>query len=137
MNLAQFLKAAKEADLFVYLRPGPYICAEWDFGGFPGWLLRDPNMTLRTNYKPYLDAVGKYYTKVLSVINEHQFTKGGPVIALQIENEYGGIHNQVDRDYFEFLKDTIVKSGYAELLSTSDKGEYAAVTVKSNLKGKV
>ncbi|CAG2178587.1 unnamed protein product, partial [Oppiella nova] len=93
LNLVDFLKACKEADMFVVYRPGPYICAEWELGGYPAWFLRDPNMRFRSNYKPYLDAVGKYYSKVLSLIDDYQFQKGGPVIAFQFENEFGGIHS--------------------------------------------
>jgi beta-galactosidase len=121
LNLAAFLKAVKEADMFVIARPGPYICAEWEMGGFPAWLLRDPQMRLRSNYKPYLAAVEKYYTKVLSILKDFEFsTKGGPVIAFQLENEYGGVRNENDKEYLYFLKDTVVKSGFKELLFTSD-----------------
>jgi beta-galactosidase len=93
--LAAFLKAVKEADMFAIYRPGPFICAEWEMGGFPAWLLRDPHMHLRSNYKPYMEAAGKYYEKVLSIVNDFQFSvNGGPIIALQLENEYGGVRNQ-------------------------------------------
>jgi len=114
--LADFLKAVKEMDMFVMFRPGPYICSEWDLGGFPSWLLRDPHMNLRSNYKPYLTAVGKYFEKILEILNKYQFTKGGPIIALQVENELGGIYNAEQREYMTFLKDTITKSGFNELL---------------------
>ncbi len=121
LNLAAFLKAVKEADMFVIARPGPYICAEWEMGGFPAWLLRDPHMNLRSSYKPYLAAVEKYYLKVLSIFKDFEFSKnGGPIIAFQLENEYGGVRNENDREYLYFLKDTVVKSGFKELLFTSD-----------------
>ena len=135
LNLAEFLKAAKEADLFVVFRIGPYICAEWEMGGYPAWLIRDPHMRLRSNYKPYLNAIEKYFNKILSIINEYQFTKGGPIIALQFENEFGGIHNDNDREYFEFMRKTIEKSGFHELLFTCDSGTNAARAVKTNLPG--
>jgi beta-galactosidase len=100
LNLAEFLKVIKEADMFAIYRPGPYICAEWEFGGFPAWLLRDPHMHFRSNYKPYLEAVGKYYEKVLSIIKDFQFSvNGGPIIAFQLENEYGEVRNQNDMEY--------------------------------------
>ena len=121
-NLADFLKAAKEADLFVHYRIGPYICGEWEFGGYPAWLLKDPNMRFRSNYKGHLQAVEKYFNKVLSIVNEYQFTKGGPIIALQYENEFGGIKNNNDLEYFTFLKNLIDKSGFKELLTNCDSG---------------
>jgi beta-galactosidase GanA len=122
LNLSAFLKAIKEADMFALIRPGPYIYAEYEMGGFPAWLLRDPHMRLRSNYKPYMAAVEKYYSKVLSVIKDFEFSKnGGPIIALQLENEYEGVKNENDLEYFTFLKDTVEKSGFKELLFTSDK----------------
>ena len=120
LNLGDFLKAAKEEDLFVYYRIGPYICAEWEFGGYPSWLMKDRNMRFRSNYKGHLDATQKYFNKVLSIINEYQFTKGGPIIALQFENEYGGIKNKDDQEYFDFMKNLIDKSGFKELLANCD-----------------
>ncbi len=111
--------------MFAMYRPGPYICAEWEWGGLPAWLLRDPHMQIRTNYTPYLSAIEKYYEKLLSVIHDHQFTvKGGPIIAMQIENEYGSWGNtntkNGDRDYLEFIKNTATKNGFKELYFTSD-----------------
>ena len=135
LNLANFLKAAKEADLFVIFRVGPFVCSEWDLGGFPSWLLRDPNMSLRSNYRPYLNAIEKYFNKIFSILNEYQFTKGGPIIALQFENEFGGIHNQNQRNYFEFMRDTIVKSGFHEFLFTCEPGSKAPKAAPLNLKG--
>ncbi len=123
LNLAEFLKAIKEADLFAIARPGPYICAEWEMGGFPAWLSRDPHMRTRSNYKPYLAAVEKYYLRVLSIFKDFEFSKnGGPIIAFQLENEYGGVRDEASKEYLYFLKDIVVKSGFKELLFTSDPG---------------
>jgi beta-galactosidase len=136
LNLAAFLKAVKEADMFVIYRPGPFICAEWEMGGFPAWLLRDPQMRLRSNYKPYLEAVGKYFDKVLSIVKDFQFSvNGGPIIALQIENEYGGVRNQNDMEYLSFLKNTVEKHDFKELLFTSDPGSHAQLNPIKNLTG--
>lgn len=60
LNIRQFIKLADQLGLYVILRPGPYICAEWDFGGLPSWLLADPEMKVRTNYKGYQDAVKRF-----------------------------------------------------------------------------
>ncbi|CAG2180302.1 unnamed protein product, partial [Oppiella nova] len=135
LNLVDFLKACKEADMFVVYRPGPYICAEWELGGYPAWFLRDPNIRFRSNYKPYLEAVGKYYTKVLSLINDYQFQKGGPIIALQFENEFGGIHSNDDKEYFEFMKNTIDSHGFKELLINCDYGSNPVEAMKHILPG--
>ncbi len=125
LNLTDFFQAVKEADMFAMYRPGPYICAEWDLGGFPSWLLRDPNMRLRSNYKPYLDAVEKYFDKLMAVIKKFEFTTNrGPIIALQIENEFGGYGNTItnhnDTEYFKALEKMVTKNGFKELLYTSD-----------------
>ncbi|CAG2169749.1 unnamed protein product [Oppiella nova] len=131
LNLRDFLKACQEADMFVVYRMGPYTCGEWELGGYPAWFLRDSNMRFRSNYKPYLEAVGKYYTKVLSLIDDYQFTKGGPIIALQFENEFGGIHSNDDKEYFEFMKNTIESHGFKELLINCDPGSNAVEAMKT------
>ena len=123
--------------MFVVYRPGPYICAEWELGGYPAWFLRDPNIRFRSNYKPYLEAVGKYYAKVLSLIDDYQFQKGGPIIALQFENEFGGIHSNDDKEYFEFMKNVIDSHGFKELLINCDPGSNAVEAMKHILPGKV
>ncbi len=125
LNLTDFLVAIKEADMFAMYRPGPYICAEWELGGYPSWLLRDPNMFFRSNYKPLLDAVEKYYNKLMAVVKNFQFTSnGGPIIALQIENEFSNfgntINNPSDADYLKALENFVRKNGFNELLFTSD-----------------
>ena len=135
LNLKQFLKDAKEADLFVVFRIGPYICAEWEMGGYPPWLLRDSHIKFRSNYKPYMDAFEKFYIKLLSIINEFQFKKGGPIIALQFENEFGGIHNDNDKQYFEFMRKTIETHGFKELLFNCDSGHNAVTAMKTALPG--
>lgn len=76
LNLARVLDEIKKADMFAIVRPGPYICAEWEFGGFPSWLLRDPNMQLRTNYQPYLERLKLYWEKVMHIILPRQFVEG-------------------------------------------------------------
>ena len=80
----------KEADMFAIWRPGPYLCAEFEMVGFPSWLLRDPHMRLRANYGPYLNATEHYFKKLISIGKNHQFKDGGPIIAVQVENEFGG-----------------------------------------------
>ena len=76
LNLAKFLEEIKLADMFAIVRIGPFICAEWEFGGFPSWLLRDPNLKLRTNYPYYMERVKLYWEQVMKIVNRFQFTSG-------------------------------------------------------------
>ncbi|CAG2177971.1 unnamed protein product, partial [Oppiella nova] len=85
--------------------------------------------------KPYLEAVGKYYTKVLSLIDDYQFQKGGPIIALQFENEFGGIQNDNDKEYFQFMKNTLDSHGFKELLINCDFGSHPVEAMKHILPG--
>lgn len=102
-NLRQFIELAQQEDLFVLIRPGPYICGELDYGGLPSWLQRDPNMQVRTNTAPFLERVRIYFDQLLPVLQPLQFTRGGPIIAVQIENEYGYQQNK-SIEYLGFIK---------------------------------
>ncbi|CAG2110712.1 unnamed protein product [Medioppia subpectinata] len=125
LNISDFLMAIKEMDMFAMYRPGPYICAEWEFGGLPAWLLRDPNMKVRSSYKPFIDAVDRYWKRLFAVVQDFQFTtKGGPIIAVQIENEFGSFGNTAkhihDSNYMKYLGIIARNHGIKELLFTSD-----------------
>lgn len=103
-NLEQFIQIAEEEDLHVILRPGPYICAERDMGGFPYWLLRKyPKVQLRTYDTDYLREVEKWYGVLMPRIQKHLYGRGGPVIMVSIENEYGSF-SACDGNYLSFLK---------------------------------
>lgn len=117
-DIEKFIKIAQELGLFVIVRPSPYICAEWEFGGLPAWLLKDRNMRLRCAYKPFLDRVDKYYDELIMRLKPLLCTNGGPVIAMQIENEYGSYGN--DKDYLNYIKEGLIKRGVDVLLFTSD-----------------
>ncbi len=84
-----FCKIAQEEGLYVILRPGPYSCAEWEFGGFPWWLLKDKSIKLRTQHPYYLDRSRKYMMEVGKELAPLQITNGGNIIMVQVENEYG------------------------------------------------
>ncbi|WP_337101043.1 glycoside hydrolase family 35 protein [Paenibacillus sp. YIM B09110] len=117
-DIERFLRAAAELELFVIVRPSPYICAEWEFGGLPAWLLADSDMQLRCYYKPFLDRIDAYYDELLPRLAKYQCTQGGPIIAMQIENEYGSYGN--DSRYLHYLKEAMVSRGIDVLLFTSD-----------------
>lgn len=88
-DVERFLTTAKELGLYAIVRPGPYICAEYEFGGFPGWLLKDEKMRLRTDEEPYMSAVKRYFDKLIPRLVPHLQTNGGNVILMAAENEYG------------------------------------------------
>ena len=89
LDIERFIKTAQELGLYVIVRPSPYICAEWEFGGLPAWLLKEDGMRLRGCYEPYLKHVKEYYDRLFQILTPLQITKGGPVIMFQVENEYG------------------------------------------------
>ncbi|KAJ3628222.1 hypothetical protein MTP99_015542 [Tenebrio molitor] len=119
LDIQQYIKIAQEEDLFVLVRPGPYICAEWEWGGLPSWLLREDGITVRTSDATYMTYVKRYFDKLLPLLAELQFTNGGPIIAVQVENEYGSSPRK-DLEYIQQLYDIIRDNGIVELLYTSD-----------------
>lgn len=118
LDIAEFLRTAQRIGLYAIVRPGPYICAEWDFGGFPAWLLKDKNMRLRCNYAPYLDCVRRYYIALGEQINGNLMKNGGNIIAMQVENEYGSYGN--DKQYLRAIRDIMAEAGMDSFLFTSD-----------------
>lgn len=118
LDLEAYLRLAASLGLWVILRPGPYICGEWDLGGLPSWLLRDPNMKLRTTYPGFTEAVNSFFDQLIKKAVPHQYSKGGPIIAVQVENEYGSYAK--DKEYMPFIKEALLSRGVTELLLTSD-----------------
>ncbi|MEG2720728.1 MAG: beta-galactosidase, partial [Oscillospiraceae bacterium] len=117
-NIVEFIKTAQKVGLYVIVRPGPYICAEWDFGGFPAWLLKYENIKLRCYNELYISFVKKYFDVLLPRLVPLQETNGGPIIMMQIENEYGSYGS--DKKYLAFLRDLIRDNGINITLFTSD-----------------
>ncbi|KAG7278498.1 hypothetical protein CRUP_004107, partial [Coryphaenoides rupestris] len=103
LDLEAYLSLAAKLGLRVILRPGPYICAEWDLGGLPSWLLRDTNMKLRTTYPGFTEAVDSFFHHLMKRVVPYQHSKGGPIIAVQVENEYGSYAK--DTEYMSFIKE--------------------------------
>jgi beta-galactosidase len=103
LDVAAYVRLAAKLGLYVIVRPGPYICSEWDMGGLPAWLLADSNMRLRCSHEPYLTAVDRYLDALLPLLAPLQITRGGPILAMQVENEYGNYGN--DKDYLKYLAD--------------------------------
>ncbi|OXB65775.1 hypothetical protein ASZ78_004451 [Callipepla squamata] len=166
LDLEAFLSLAAKNGLWVILRPGPYICSEWDLGGLPSWLLQDPEMQLRTTYKGFTEAVDAYFDHLMPIVVPlqasaihcpvytdecwavkqptnrsalfgepllvvvahklqwlspfcfRQYKRGGPIIAVQVENEYGSYAK--DPNYMAYVKMALLSRGIVELLMTSD-----------------
>ncbi|HMB66232.1 MAG TPA: beta-galactosidase [Patescibacteria group bacterium] len=117
-DVRKFVEIAAEEGLFIILRPGPYCCAEWDFGGLPPFLLKDPNMRVRCMYPPYLEAVKRYIKRWTKELKDLQCTQGGPIIMCQVENEYGSYGS--DKKYLRFIKDLLVDCGFEVPFFTCD-----------------
>lgn len=118
LDLGRFIDTAKELGLLCIIRPGPYICAEWDYGGLPSWLLNYPSMRIRCMDKTFLEKEERYLDKVFEIIRPRLITNGGNIIMVQVENEYGSYGN--DHEYIAHLSDYYVKSGIDVPLFTSD-----------------
>lgn len=117
-DLVRFITLAQQLGLYVIVRPGPFICAEWEFGGFPAWLLEVPDIQLRSYNRPFLQKVDAYFDVLMDKLRPLLCTQGGPVIALQVENEYGTYGE--DKAYLEYLRDGMVRRNMDVLLFTSD-----------------
>ncbi|HXA43912.1 MAG TPA: beta-galactosidase [Candidatus Angelobacter sp.] len=109
-DLAEFCRIAQEEGLWVILRPGPYSCAEWEMGGTPWWLLKDEAVQLRSRDPHYLGPAKSYLKEVGRVLGPLQITHGGPIIMVQVENEYGFYGN--DAAYITELKNTLQEAGF-------------------------
>ncbi|WP_406455799.1 beta-galactosidase [Streptomyces sp. NBC_00876] len=119
LDLCRFLDLAAAEGLHVLLRPGPYICAEWDGGGLPSWLLAEEGIELRSRDPRYLKAVDDYLGALLPAVLPHLSTRGGPVIAVQLENEYGAYGD--DSGYLEDLAELLHRHGVDVPLFTCDQ----------------
>ncbi|HVZ55414.1 MAG TPA: glycoside hydrolase family 35 protein [Chitinophagaceae bacterium] len=101
-DIAAFIRMCQQEKMWVLLRPGPYVCAEWDFGGLPAYLLKIPDIRIRCSDPRYLSAVRRYLTQVAGWLRPLLASHGGPVLMLQLENEYGSYGN--DKAYLETLR---------------------------------
>lgn len=118
LDIEKYLEIAQKVGLYAIVRPGPYICAEWDFGGLPAWLLKDKNMQIRCMYPDYLKCVERFYKELLARLVPHLESHGGNIIAMQVENEYGSYGN--DKEYLRYVEKLTRDCGIDCLLFTSD-----------------
>ena len=117
-DLARFIRTAQEVGLYVILRPGPYACAEWEFGGYPAWLLKKPAVKVRGTEKEFLSASERYFQRLGKELAALQVTQGGPILMVQVENEYGSFGS--DKAYMGSIRDMIKNAGFDVPLFTSD-----------------
>ena len=89
--------------MYAILRIGPYICAEWNFGGLPWWLVSKEGLVSRTDNAPFMQAMGRFVRVLLEQIGDRQFTQGGPIILAQMENEYNNVSQRYGVDGQRYL----------------------------------
>jgi len=117
-DIAAFVRIAKEEGLWVVLRPSPYVCAEWEFGGYPYWLQNIKGLVVRSKEPQYLKEYETYIDRVGKELSPLLVTNGGNILLIQVENEYGGYSN--DKEYLEINRKMFVKAGFNCLLNTCD-----------------
>ncbi len=117
-DIVEFLQIARRLGLYAIVRPGPFICAEWEAGGLPAWLLKDGNMRLRCNYPPFVEKVERYLRALFEKLRPCLLSRGGNVIMMQVENEYGSYGN--DKDYLVKLVEIYRDCGADCVLFTAD-----------------
>ncbi len=113
-DLGHFLALCAERDLDVILRAGPYCCAEWNYGGFAPYLRDEPDITIRTWNAPYMNRVEKYFRHLVSEFRPYLASNGGPVILVQVENEYANVAKRYGEDgqrYIAWMGDLAKKLG--------------------------
>ena len=127
LNLDDYLSLIEELGMYAIVRPGPYICSEWEFGGLPWWLLRYDDMELRCTNERYLEKVDRWFDRLIPIIAAHQIGEGGGVIMVQVENEYGSYGD--DEEYLRHLAAGLRARGIVSAeLFTSDGGSDGMLT---------
>jgi len=117
-DIVRFAKLAQEEGLFLIIRPGPYVCTEWDFGGLPAWLLREKDLRVRTKDPRFLAASDRYIKEVGKRLAPLQIQNGGNIIMSQVENEYGSFGS--DKEYLNAVKKSLIDAGFTVPFFTSD-----------------
>jgi beta-galactosidase len=117
-DIAEFIKIAKEEGLWVVLRPSPYACAEWEFGGYPWWLLKDKTLKVRSKDPKFLKAYHDYIMQLGKQLSPLLVTNGGNILMVQIENEYGSYSD--DKDYLDINRKIFREGGFSGILFTCD-----------------
>lgn len=111
-DLAKFLALCQKHDMWVILRPGPYVCAEWEMGGLPWWLLKKENMELRSQNEDFMQAVGRFQRRLAQELSPFMMKNGGNILMVQVENEFGSYGQ--DKAYMSALRDTLRSVGWED-----------------------
>ncbi len=118
-DIATYIRTAGEVGLHVILRPGPYVCAEWELGGYPGWLLADPPIVLRSTDPKFTVPAARWIDRLGHELRPLLSDRGGPIIAVQVENEYGSFGD--DKAYLAWQRDALIHAGFnGAMLYTAD-----------------
>jgi beta-galactosidase len=117
-DIAEFVKIAQQEGLWVVMRPSPYACAEWEFGGYPWWLLKDSKLKVRSKDPAFIDAYKKYIGQLAKQLLPLQVTHGGNILMIQIENEYGSYSD--DKSYMDLNRQIFRDAGFDGVLFTCD-----------------
>lgn len=117
-DVRRFIELAKKEGLHVILRPGPYVCAEWEFGGYPWWLLKDKDIQVRTNDPRFMEPAKAYLMKIGHLLSDLQIDRGGPIIMVQVENEYGSFGK--DTAYERQVANDLKEAGFTVPFFTAD-----------------
>lgn len=112
-DIAAFCRLAQKHGMYVIVRPGPYVCAEWEMGGLPWWLLKNDSVQLRTQDPFYMKHVGQFMHEVGRQLSGLTIQKGGPIIMVQVENEYGAY--AADKPYISAIRDTVRAAGFNDV----------------------
>jgi beta-galactosidase len=123
LDIAAFARVCQEEGMWLIVRPGPYVCSEWDFGGMPAWLLKDPEMQVRTSDPTFLEATARYMKAVGEQLKDLQVTHGGPIIQVQVENEYGQFGrpgNEDDMAYNKAIHQQLIDAGFETMFIRCD-----------------
>jgi len=139
-DVAEFIREAQQEGLYVVLRPGPYVCAEWEFGGYPAWLLKDPTTVIRSSDPRFMAPATRWIKRLGQELAPLQIGNGGPIVLVQVENEYGSFGD--DHEYMEANKRALIDAGFTKAqLYTADgpnviaKGSLPELPVGINFDG--
>lgn len=117
-DVAEFCRVAQQEGLWVLIRPSAYACAEWEFGGYPYWLIKEKDLKVRSRDPKFISMMKNYYNELGKQLSSLQVTKGGPILMVQVENEYGFYGN--DKEYMEINKKMMRDAGFNVPLYTCD-----------------
>lgn len=112
-DVAAFCRLAQKHGMYVIVRPGPYVCAEWEMGGLPWWLLKKSDIKLRDNDPYYLERTRLFMNEVSKQLANQQITRGGNIIMFQVENEYGAYG--INKEYVANIRDIVREAGLDEV----------------------